>query len=88
MTTVEVERNGKKIKMNKGNFEIKITSTLIKDWGGTWDANPFQKFMRGIYDRFIIEGRIKQYDIKVFTDMEKLAEQTKAFLAIEGMKVS
>jgi hypothetical protein len=86
MTTVEAERNGKKIKMNKGSFEVKITSTLIKDWAGTWEKNPFTKFLRETYEKFIVEGRVKQYEIKVFKDGEDLAEQIKAFLTLEGMK--
>lgn len=86
MTTVEVEKNGKKIKMNKGSFEVKITSTLVKDYASTWETNPSMKFLRGIYDKFIIESRIKTYEIKCFKDGEELAEQLKAFLTIEGMK--
>jgi hypothetical protein len=86
MTTVEVEKNGKKVKMNKGSFEIKITSTLIKDWASTWETSPFMKFLRGVYDRFIVEGRIRNYELKCFKDGEDMAEQIKAFLTIEGMK--
>ena len=86
MTNVEVDRNGKKEKMNKGTFEVKISSSLIKDWGSTWDTNAFMKFLRGVYDKFIIEGRIKSYEIKVFKDGDDLAEQMKAYLALEGMK--
>ncbi|MFA6022706.1 MAG: hypothetical protein WC781_01315 [Candidatus Pacearchaeota archaeon] len=86
LTSIEVEKNGKKIKMNKGNFEIKIASTLVKDWEGTWEKQPYMKFLRGLYDRFLIEGRIKSYEIKCFLDGQDLAEQIKAFFAIEGMK--
>lgn len=86
MTTVEVDQNGKKIKMNKGGFEIKITSSLLKDWEGAWERQSYMKFLRGIYDRFIIEGRIKSYEVKAFKDGEDLAEQIKAFLALSGRK--
>jgi hypothetical protein len=86
MTTVEVERNGKKVKINKGSFELKISAILIKDYQSTWESNPLMKFLRGIYDRFVIEGRIKQYEIKLDGDLNEIAEQLKAFLALEGMK--
>ena len=86
LQNVEVEKNGQKIKMNKGSFEVKIIGSLIKDYEGNWDASPFMKFLRGIYDRWVIEGRIKQYENKVFGDVEELSEQIKAFLAVEGMK--
>ncbi|MEM4625463.1 MAG: hypothetical protein QXJ28_01720 [Candidatus Pacearchaeota archaeon] len=86
MKSVEVERDGKKEKMNTGSFEIKITSTLVKDWESTWEKNPMMKFLRGVYDKFIIEGRIRAYEEKVFKDGNDLAEEIKAFLTIEGRK--
>ena len=86
LTNVEVEQDGKKIKMNKGNFELKITGNLVKDWGSTWEKNPFMKFLRGTYDKYIVEGRIKQYEIKLYGDVDELTEQIKAFLTVEGMK--
>lgn len=86
MKSVEAERDGKKVKMNTGAFEVNITSTIIKDWGGTWEGAPFMKFLRGVYDRYIIEGRVRSYELKAFKDGEDLAEQIKAFLAIEGRK--
>jgi len=86
MTTVEAERNGKKVKINKGGFELKIAAILMKDYQSTWESNPLMKFLRGIYDRFVIEGRIKQYEIKLDGDLNEVSEQLKAFLALEGMK--
>jgi len=83
---VEVEKNGKREKMDKGSFEVKITGNLLKDYEGRWDSNPFMKFLRGVYDRFIIEGRIERYETKLFGDVEDLAEQIKGFLTVEGMK--
>lgn len=86
MKDVEVEQEGKRIKTNKGTFEVKITGTLIKDYEGTWDGNPTGKFLRGIYEKWIIEGRIRQYEAKVFGEVEDLAEQMKAYLTVEGLK--
>ena len=86
MKSVEVEKDGHKVKMNTGSFEIKTTATLIKDWGSTWENTPTMKFLRGVYDRFIIEGRIRSYEDKVFDDLTKLSETLKAFLALEGKK--
>jgi cysteine-rich repeat protein len=39
---------------------------IIKDYEGTWEKNPTMKFLRGVYEKFIVEGRIKQYEGKVF----------------------
>jgi len=86
MTNVEVEKDGRKVKMNQGAFQVKITGSLIKDYEGRWDASPIMKFLRGVYDRYIIEGRIERYQIKLFSGVEELAEEIKGFLTIEGMK--
>lgn len=83
---VEVEKDGKKIKTNKGSFEVKITGTLVRDYRGGWDATPFTKFLRGIYDKYIIEGTMDKFESKTFGDVNDLAEEIKAFLTIEGMK--
>ncbi|MBS3099724.1 hypothetical protein J4463_00725 [Candidatus Pacearchaeota archaeon] len=86
MKSVEVEKNGKKVKTNQGTFEVKISGTLIRDWGSRWDVNPFMKFLRGIYDEYIIKGTMKKYEIKLIRDVDEITEQVKAFLTIEGMK--
>ena len=86
LKSVEVEQNGKKVKMNDGTFEVKISGTLIRDYQGTWDKTPMMKFIRGVYDKYIVRATVEKYEGKVFGDVEDIAEQIKAFLTIEGMK--
>ncbi|MEM3113511.1 MAG: hypothetical protein QXI33_03770 [Candidatus Pacearchaeota archaeon] len=86
LKSVEVDKSGQKLKMNMGSIEIKITGNLVKDWESTWENNPTMKFLRGVYDKYIIEGRIKKYEKKLFDDVNDTTEQIKAFFAIEGMK--
>src|SRR3989344_4579548 len=86
LKSVEVEKDGKRVKSNSGTLEINFTGTLIKDYQSTWEKNPTMKFLRGVYDRYIVEGTIEKYEIKLFGDVEDLAEQMKSFLAIEGRK--
>ncbi len=86
MTDVEVDRGGRKEKMNKGNFEIKIRGDLVRDWDSKWDKSWMTKFFRGIYDKYIIWGNRKQYEGKVASDVDDITEQIKAFLTISGMK--
>lgn len=86
MTSVDVEdkETGQKKGMNKGNPEIKISAVLEKDYESKWEGNTFNKFLRGIYDRYIIRTRIEQYEIKIFSEADELLAQIKAFLALEG----
>ena len=86
MKDVEVEKGGERVKMNQGTFTGKISGSLVKDWESTWEGNPLGKFLRGVYDKFVVEGRIKNYEGKIAGDVDELTEQIKAFLSITGMK--
>lgn len=86
MTDVDVEREGRKMKVNTGSFEVKFAGSLIKDYEGSWERSPMMKFLRGIYDRYVIEARVKDREVKIIKDVEEILEQVKAFLTIEGMK--
>jgi len=86
MTTVEVAKDDIKIKTNKGVFEVKISAYLEKDYERTWEASFVSKFLRGLYDRYIIKSRIEKYEDKVAGELQELIAQLKAFLALESRK--
>jgi hypothetical protein len=86
LKSVEVEKEGKRAKMDDGGFEVKISGVLERDYQNKWDKSPTMRFLRGVYDKYIIEGSLKQYRGKVFGDVEDLSEQIKAFLVITGLK--
>ena len=84
MSDVEVMRDGAKIKTNKGSFEITFSAFLEKDYENRWESTAFLKFLRGLYDNYIIRGRVSDYEDKVTEDMVELVEQLKAFLVLEA----
>lgn len=84
MTSVEVERNGKKVSMNKGKVEIKVGAVLEKDYEARWENNPFFKFLRDVYNRYIIRARVEEYERKLFKEADEFLAQMKSFLALEG----
>ena len=84
MKSVDVQREDKKIKMDSGSLEVKFTGVLLKDYEDRWENQPFWKFMRGVYDRYIIKSRIDEYQIKLFEEVEDVVSQCKSFLAIEA----
>ncbi len=83
---IEVQREGRKIKMNSGEPEIKVTGILVKDYEHRWEDQPFWKFLRGIYDRYIIKSRIEEYQDKIKEETEEFIAQCKSFLALEGKR--
>jgi hypothetical protein len=84
MTETEVQKEGAKMKINKGYLEIKFSATLVKDYEHRWENTPFLKFLRGVYDRYIIKGRVEDYEDKLLAEIDELIAQTKSFLTIEG----
>ena len=81
---VKVKKDDQEIIMDSGSIEIKFTAVLIKDYENRWENNPQLKFIRGMYDRYIIRSRIDSYEIKIWEEINELIAQTKSFLAIEG----
>ena len=84
LTNVEISRNNTKIKTNKGSVEIKVKATLIRDWQGKFEAKAFRKFLRSVYEKWIIPSRIEQFEDKLIGDCDEFLSQAKAYLDLEG----
>jgi len=81
---VEVVKNGAKVKMNTGSPEIKVTAILEKDYENRWENSGFLKFLRGLYDMYIIRGRIDQYEENLKEEADEFIAWTKSYLALTG----
>ena len=84
MKKATVKKEGKELTMDTGSLEISFTVTLVKDYEERWENQPFWKFMRGIYDRYIIRTRIEEYGKKAILELNELINQCKAFLELEA----
>lgn len=86
MTSVDVEIDGVKDKMNKGQFEIEAKIILLKDYENKWENRPIWKFLRTMYDRYLIRERIDKYEGKLIGEMEQFLGQCKSYLALTGKR--
>jgi hypothetical protein len=86
MTDAEVEVNGKKEKTNKGEVKLKILAELEKDWEGNWEQTPFYKFLRGVYDKYILRTTVDEYEDNLTFKTQDFVDDTKAFLNLEGKR--
>jgi hypothetical protein len=86
MRKVEVQRDGIKEKTNDGSVEVKVKGTLVKDYEGKFEKSGFQKFLREIYQKWVIPSRINEYEGKLIGDCDEFLVQAKAFLDLEGRK--
>ena len=86
MTNVEVEIDGEKQKMNKGQLELDVACAIMKDYELTWEKRPSLKFLRGLYDKYLIKDRSIQFENKIIAEMDEFVAQAKSFLALTGKK--
>ncbi len=86
MSEVEINQGGTKIKTNKGEVGIKVKGILVKDYEGKFETTAKMKFWRGIYEKWIIGGRVKEYEDKLAGKCDEFLGQAKAFLDISGQK--
>jgi len=82
MKDAEVEIDGKKTKTNKGELEIVFKGIMIKDYEKRWEDKPLHKFMRGLYENYIIRTTITEYENDLEDDTKDVIADLKAFLRI------
>ena len=86
LRNVELTQNGKKIKTNQGRVKVSVKGILIRDYKGKFEMSAFQKFMRSIYEKWVIPSRIEQLEGKLAGDCNEFLNQAKAYLDLEGKK--
>ncbi len=76
---VEIEEEGVKRKTSKGEVEVRFDAFILKDYDNRWEGGAM-KFLREVYDKFIIKGRIESLEGELHTELYKLIDEIKAFL--------
>lgn len=79
MKEIEVESEGRKLPMNKGEVEIKFTAELIKNRQGKWKKDSWGK---KFYERFVVRDRIEDYKIELYKKLYSFHDEVKAYLEI------
>jgi hypothetical protein len=83
---VEINQGGAKIKTNQGTVVVDIKGTLVRDYEGKFETTAFKKFLRSIYEKWVIPSRVEEYESKISEDCDKFLNQAKAYLDLEGKK--
>ncbi len=86
LTEVEAEIDGKKKKMNKGSIAVELKGTLVRDPDSNWESSPFNRFIHGVYTKYVIPARIDGMQGKVFGDITSLKEGMKSFLSLTAKR--
>ena len=83
---VEIQKAGAKVKTNEGSIAVTLKGTLVRDYEGKFEKSAGQKFMRSIYEKWVIPARIEEYEGKLAEDCDEFLGQAKAYLDLEGKK--
>ncbi len=86
MKNIEIVKEGIKMGMNSGSVEIRVKSTLVRDYKGKFEMSAFKKFLRGIYEKWVIPSRISEYQGKIASSSDEFLGQAKAYLDLEGKR--
>ena len=86
LTEVEVEVDSEKKKMNKGKMSIEISGALVKDKDSKWSTSSLNRFMRDVYNKYVIPARVEERKLKVAEVSRSFLEELKKFLDIAGKR--
>lgn len=81
-----IEVNTKKGVMNKGKVTFEFKSFLEKDYNKKWSANFMQKFLREVYDKFIISNQINARMDELKNETYEIYHEVKSFLKLHIYK--
>jgi hypothetical protein len=82
MKDTEAEQDGKKISTNKGEVKITIEAMLEKDYENRWEDKPIWKFLRSIYDKYIIRTTTDEYEDRLTDVAVEYVAELKSFLQL------
>ena len=77
---VEVEKDGRKIKLNQGKLSIVFDGYFSTDYEHRWEGKPTYFFLRTFFDKFFFKSYTDKYKGVLVQDVNTLHTQVKAFL--------
>ena len=86
LTNVDIDQNGVKVSTNKGSVEVGIKGIIVKDYEGKFETTGFRKFLRSVYEKWIIPSVVDEFETKIIEDCDEFLGQAKAYLDLEGKK--
>jgi len=80
LESVEIDKEGKKIKTKKGDIELRITGYLVLNADDKWNDNSF---VNKVYKKFILKKNIDGYKIDLYDDLYDLHDEIKSYLNLQ-----
>lgn len=87
MKEVEIEKDGKKVRLNKGSISFKMTGYLVVDYENKWNKTV-SYFIRDIFDKFVNRRITKKYHDILFDDCNDLYNNLTSYININAYKMA
>jgi len=90
LDSVEIEINNLKKKTNKGDIEMRFDAYLELDYENKWEGKPVTKFLREIYNKFVVKSRMENYEAELHEELYEFLNEIKSFLNLykfQGIEV-
>lgn len=77
---VDVEIDGHKRRMHKGEVSMNFDCFLITDYEHKWENQPTMYFLRTIFDKFVFKLYLHQFEDEAKRDCKDSMHEIKSFL--------
>lgn len=80
LTEIVLEKDGVKMKMNKGRAEFYFDAYVVTDYENKWETRAVFYFIKNIFDKFIYRMYTYNYDAEVIRDCTEVENEIRSFL--------
>lgn len=80
LTSVEVERDGVKVKLNRGRVHFLFDLYLTYDYENVWKERPAFFLIRTLFDKYFFKQTSEECKRALVTDFEGLKTKIRAYL--------
>ena len=77
---VEVQKDTAKVKMQKGEINVKVSAHLITDRKEMWQSRPQFSFLQAFYEKYLYRGAVERMKSEVWKIGWDFYNEVKAFL--------
>tara|TARA_Y100000310_G_scaffold333732_1_gene411876 strand:- start:5441 stop:6100 length:660 start_codon:yes stop_codon:yes gene_type:complete len=80
---MEIVHQGKKMKVEKGEFEIFFTGKIMSDVGHSWENHKFLKHFKHIYEHRLMHAHLEKREKDLWRDVYRIQSKVKAYLNLK-----
>lgn len=79
---VEVEKEGKRVRLNQGEVKMVFDGYVLSDRRGKWNEKPLWWFLSIIFDKYIFKEHYSKAERWLLSDLDDLYQRIKSFLNV------